>query len=467
MNSTHALSQRVRGPVLAPGDAGYDAETAGFQSGLEQRPDLVVGARDADDVRAAVRYAADHGMPVRVQATGHGTPAAARGGMLLGTRRMDAVRVDPVARTVRVRAGARWEQVIAAAAPYGLAPPNGSAPHSGVVGYTLGGGLGLLARRFGYAADQVRAVDLVTADGRLRHLTATDLADTADAVPTEDPDGELFRALCGGRSGFGVVTGLEIGLVPVPRLYGGSLAFDGQSLPEVLEAYRDWTEDLPEEATSSLVAMVYPDVPQVPEALRGRHVVQVRLAYTGAAADGERLVAPLRAVGPRLADGLRDMPYAESPTIHRDPTDPHPYTGSNTLLSALDPAAVAEFARRGGPGAEFFSVVQLHHLGGALSRPPRGGNAVGHRDARYSLSVLSVADAEREAEAREFQRRSEEPLAPWAVGRFLNFLFGVTTADDVRAAYEPGTWRRLEGLRQAYDPEGLFRTEAATGSARA
>ncbi|AXK35078.1 FAD-binding oxidoreductase [Streptomyces armeniacus] len=452
MNSTHPLARQVRGPVLAPADDGYAAETAAFQAGLEQRPDLVVGALDADDVRAAVRHAAARGMPVRVQATGHGVPAASEGGLLINTRRMDGVRVDPAARTVRVQAGARWEQVIAAAAPHGLAPLNGSAPHSGVVGYTLGGGLGLLARQFGYAADHVRALDLVTADGEPRHVTAR-----------EEP--ELFWALRGGRSGFGAVTGLEVGLVPVPRLYGGTLAFDGALLADVLRAYRDWTAGgLPDELTSSVMAIVYPDIPALPEPLRGRHVVQVRVAYTGDAAEGERLVEPLRTVGPRITEKLGDMPYTESPTIHADPTDPHPYTGTNMLLSDLDLAAVTEFAEQGGPGAEFFSVVQLQQLGGALARPPRDGNAVGHRDARYSLSVLSVAAQPEEAAARAFHGRLEEPLKPWAVGRFLNFLFGAVDPGRLREAYEPETWRRLEELREAYDPSGLFRTEAATGS---
>lgn len=453
MNTTDALAQRLRGPVLAPGDDGYDAETAAFQTGLEQRPDLVVGAADSSDVQTAVRSAAAHGLPVRVQATGHNITGATRGGLLINTRRMDGVRVDPGERTVRVEAGARWEHVIAAAAPYGLAPLNGSAPHSGVVGYTLGGGLGLMARTFGYAADHVRAIDLVTPDGELRHVTA-------------EREPELFWALRGGRDGFGVVTGLEVGLVPVTRLYGGSLLFDGALATDVLTAYRDWTAaGLPDELTSSLMAIVYPDIPQLPEPMRGRHVLQVRIAYVGDAAEGERLVEPLRAIGPRLADELRDMPYTESPSIHSDPTDPHAYTGTNHLLSGLDDSleAVAGVFEQGGPGAEFFTVTQLQQLGGALARPPRDGNAVGHRDARYVLGVLSVAEQSEEAAARAFHRRLGEPLAPWRVGRFLNFLFGVTDAEELREAYEPETWRRLTGLREAYDPAGLFRTGFRTG----
>ncbi|OEU96434.1 hypothetical protein AN216_20695 [Streptomyces oceani] len=415
---------------------------AGYQLGLTLRPDVVVGALDAADVRAAVRYAAARSLPVRVQATGHGTPGPCGGGVLVSTRRMNDVHVDPEARTARVGAGARWEQLIEAATPHGLAPLNGSAPHSGVIGYTLGGGVGLLARTFGYTADHVRSLDVVTADGESRHVTAAD-----------EPD--LFWALRGGRDGLGVVTGMEIDLVPVARIYGGSLMFDAGRAKEVLTVYRDWTAGLTERLTSSVMAIVLPDVPALPEPLRGRHVLGVRIAFTGSAAEGERLVAPLRELGP-LTDQLADMPYERSPAIHSDPTEPHAYTGSNVLLRELDVPSVLEYVERGGPAAEFFTVVQLQHLGGALARPPRGGNAVGHRDAAYALSVLSVAEEEREGEARAFHRELEGPLARWTVGRFVNFQFGVTEESERRDRHEPAIRRRLADVRAAYDPDGRF-----------
>ncbi|MCT2589524.1 FAD-binding oxidoreductase [Streptomyces sp. N2-109] len=445
---SEALAQQVRGPVLVPGDEEYEAETAGFQSGLRIRPAVAVGALDAEDVRAAVSFAASRSLPVRVHSTGHGRPAEAQGGMLISTRRMNEVRVDPERRTVWTGAGTRWEQVIEAAAPYGLAPLNGSAPHSGVIGYALGGGIGLLARTYGYTADHVRAIDLVTPDGTLRHVTAAQ-------------DADLFWALRGGRDGLGVVTGLETDLVPVPRLYGGALFYDAAAVSgELLTVYRDWTEGLTEELTSSLGFIVLPDIPQVPEPLRGRHVAQLRVAFTGDAAAGERLVAPMRAVGPPLIDTLREMPYTESPSIHSDPTDAHAYTGTNLMLDGLEVDAVRQFVEQAGHEAPVMCVVQLQHLGGALSRAPGDGvgNAVGHREARYSLSVLSGGEELDAPAAAAYHHKLGEPLEHRKVGRFLNFLFGESDADELRDAYEPETRRRLTEIRERYDPDGRFRT---------
>src|SRR2546423_4479458 len=189
----------IKGPVFRPGEDGYDEERAGFQAGVPERPELVVGATRPEDVAAAVAYATGRGLPVAVRATGHGLDIPTTGGVLVSTSRMDGVRVDPDARTAWVEAGVRWKSVVAAAAPHGLAPLSGSAPHVGAVGYTLGGGLGLLSRCYGYAADSVRSLDIVTPDGVARHVTAA-----------SEPD--LFWGLRGGLDNFGVVTKSEVDL---------------------------------------------------------------------------------------------------------------------------------------------------------------------------------------------------------------------------------------------------------------
>jgi FAD/FMN-containing dehydrogenase len=423
--------------VLRPGDPGYDDELAGFQTGFTQRPALVVAAGSAADVSAAVRYAAGQDLPMGVQATGHGLPGASDGGVLITTRRMDGVAVDPVARTARLQAGVRWGRVVAAAEPYGLAPLNGSAPSVGAVSYTLGGGLGILAREFGYAADHVRALDLVTADGRTRHVT-------------RDVDPELFGALLGGGHTLGVVTELEIGLVPVRTLYGGSLTFDGHAVDPaaVLRAYEEWTRTVPDGLTSSFAAVPYPDLPALPPHLRGRYVLSVRVAYTGA--DGERLVAPLREIGPVLTDSLREMPYAESHTIHSDPDFPHAYYGDSAVLSELDVDAAAELLARTGPGAGAMCVVQVNHLGGALSRPQP--NAVPYREGRFLVRLLTMADR---AQARALLDPAFALLAPVTLGRALNFAFGA--GDRREGLYDAGTRKRLAEVKSQYDPANLFR----------
>lgn len=436
--------------VFRPGDDGYDEEIAGYQTGFTQRPAIVFGAESADDVVAAVSYAAQAGLPIGVQATGHGLPGASEGGVLLSTRRMDSVRIDVEARTVTVGAGVRWGQVVEAAAAHGLAPLNGSAPAVGAVSYTLGGGLGLLAREFGYAADHVRWLDVVTADGRLRHVTA-------EAEP------ELFWGLLGGGANLGVVTALEIGLVPVERVYGGAIEFDGRRVDpaDVLRAYEAWTRTVPDELTSSVAALVYPDIPQLPPHLRGRYLVTVRVAYTGSEAAGERLVAPLREIGPVESDSLREMPYTESHTIHSDPEFAHSYYGDSVVVRELDVAAACELFALTGPAADSMHVVQINQLGGALAKP--AGNAVPYRDAGWLVRVLSPLDGPGLDAVRAVQDRAFGLFAPGTVGRLLNFAFAAGDRGD--GLYDAGTQKRLAELKATYDPANLFRRNYGVGNA--
>ncbi|RII19482.1 Mitomycin radical oxidase [Streptomyces sp. YIM 130001] len=429
------------GAVLLPDDPAYDEERSGFQAGYSHRPALTVVAAGPGDVRAAVAHAAGNRLPVAVQSTGHGLSAPADGGVLVSTRRLTDLHVDPATRTARAGAGVRWSEVIEAAAEHGLAPLNGSAPGVGVVGYLTGGGLGILGRQFGYAADHVRAFDLVTADGALRRVT-----------PDSEPD--LFWAVRGGGGNFGVVTSVEFDLVPLPTVYGGVLAFDGEHADEVLAAYPGWARSLPEELTSSLALMTWPDAPFAPEPFRGRHVTQLRIAFTGDPAEGERLVEPLRKVAPRLVDSLREMPYAESHTIHSDPPHPHPYDGDNALVTDLSPEALRTLA---GPEARESAVVQIKHLSGAFGREPRVPNAVGHRDAEFLVSVLSALFTTDRETARAAHGRILAPLEPHRIGRQLNHLFGEFGEDRVRDAYERGTWERLTRVKGEHDPGNLFR----------
>ncbi|MBT2507485.1 FAD-binding oxidoreductase [Streptomyces sp. ISL-98] len=439
------LGEQIRGAVLVPGDPGFDAGCAGFQTGYRHRPSVLVRAAGAEDVAAAVAHAAAHGLPVAVQATGHGLSVPLDGGLLISTGRMTGVTVDAAARTARIAAGTRVAAVVDAAARYGLAPLNGSSPDVGAVGYLLGGGLGLLARQFGYAADHVRAVDIVTADGRPRHVTAE-----------HDPD--LFWALRGAGANFGAVTAVEIDLVPVSRIYGGELAFDTARVPDLLESYRQWTTTLPEELTSSVSTIHYPDVSAVPAPLRGRHVTHVRIAYTGDARTGEELVAPLRAAGPGLVDTLGEMPYTECAAIYHDPSYPHAYLGDNVLLREFDAEAAASLTETTGPGAPVRCVLDIRHLGGALGRAPKVPNAVGHREARYLVRVLTPLDGTSTEEARAAHRKVLDALAPARLGRFHNLVYGACAADEPPEDFwERADHRRLTVLKTQYDPANLFR----------
>lgn len=435
------LLEAVSGPTYRPGDDRYDDERTGLNLAVDHRPALVVVATGAEDVMASVGLAAAQDRALAVLATGHGPSVPANDAVLINTRLMGGIRVDPTAMTAWVGPGVRWRQVLNETARYGLAPLNGSSPNVGAIGYTLGGGAGLLGRRYGYAADHVRRLEVVTADGRLHHVSA-------------DTDGDLFWALRGGGGNFGVVVAMEIDLFPVARLFGGGLYFPGEATADVLHGYAEWTRDAPEEMASSILLIRYPDDEASPEPLRGRFVTHLRIAYSGRTEDGEPWVRPLRELGPRLLDTVGEMSYLDVGSIHHEPID-RPYVAydSNILLRGLNPAAVDTLVSLAGPDAEAPFIVELRHLSGAYSRPPAVPNAVGGRDAAFSL--FSGTDAHPESRARRslLHRR----MQPWSTGgAVLNFL-GVEDTAPVATAFTTDDFTRLADLKTTYDPQNLFR----------
>src|SRR3954468_16423586 len=272
------LVASVGGSVLLPGDAGYDDERAVWNLNHELVPAVIVVPDSAADVQAAVTFAAGQHRPVLVKTTGHQVVGPAHGAVVISTHRMNDVAIDAAGRTARVGAGAIWSEVVKKAAKHGLAPLNGSNPTVGVSGYTLGGGLSpTLGRAHGYAADHVRSLDVVTADGELRHVDAA-----------SEPD--LFWALRGGKGNSAVVTALEFDLFPVSRLYGGGIYFPGERMADVLRAWTAWHPSTPETMVTSFAVMRMPAVPEVAETLRGKFLASVRIAYNGTTADGERML---------------------------------------------------------------------------------------------------------------------------------------------------------------------------------
>lgn len=236
----------------------------GLNRAVESHPAHVVEAADEQDMTAAVGLAAGERRAVGVLATGHGPSLAADGAVLVNTRRMRGVHVDAQRATAWIEAGARWRDVLALTTPHGLAPLNGASPDVGAIGYLTGGGAGPLGRRFGFAADHVRRLRLVTADGRLRDVTA-------------DTDPDLFWAVRGGKDNFGLVVGMEVDLFPVARLYGGGLYFPGEATAEVLHAYASWVRQAPDAMASSVLLARDTDLPDAPEPVRGRFVTHVRI----------------------------------------------------------------------------------------------------------------------------------------------------------------------------------------------
>ena len=432
-----SLERLLGDQLLTPGHHGWDNELAGFNTAAVHRPDLIVAAEHPDHVAKTVRYAASHGLPVGVQATGHGLSVPADGGILITTGRLRGVSIDLDAQTARVEAGVRWNKVIAAAAPYGLAPLNGSSPSVGVVGYTLGGGLGPMARQFGYAADHVRWIDVVTADGVPRKASA-------------DLEPDLFWAMRGGKGNFGVVTAIEFDLMPIRSFYGGGLFYATESVEVVLDMWWRWTAELPESMTTSLALLRLPDRPNVPVPLRGRVSAHVRITLLGVQDEGERLLAPLRGLDPVL-DTVAERPYSEIGEVHQDPVDPIPVQERSILLDAFDEQAAKTLLELAGPGSDCPAhVVEVRHLGGAVARLPEVPGATGNRDAAFSLVTIAPPDA--------VSTSVLAALEPWGTGRsYINFLNGPGAEEETARSFEPAVYQRLATLKRRYDPANLFR----------
>jgi FAD/FMN-containing dehydrogenase len=304
----------------------------------------------------------------------------------------------------------------------------------------------MLGRSLGWAVDHVRALEVVTADGVLRRATATE-------------ETELFWALRGGGKGtLGIVVAIEIDLHPVARLYGGGMHFAAADAERVLTTWADWTRTAPEAMGSSVLLIRMPDLPVLPDALRGRYVVHVRFAFTGSAAAGERWVQPFRDLGP-VTDTVAEMPYSAVGSIHAEPTTPVPFHARNTMLASFDAAAVAELLRQAGPDSDAPYLVELRLMGGALARPGAVPSALARRDGAFVLYAgASAAPAQAPAVHAAYDRLFAA-LAPWSTGGVcVNFLSGPdVTAAQLATGYLPADVARLAAVKRAVDPDDVFR----------
>jgi FAD binding domain/Berberine and berberine like len=443
------LRPRLRGALLRSGEEGYEEARAAWNLNARQSPAVVVMAKCADDVLAAVRFARDLELGVGVMATGHGVGAPSDGGLLVNTSLMRGVRVDPASRTARVEAGALWKDVIPEAQAHGLAGLAGSAPHIGVVGYTMGGGFGWLGRKYGLNSASVTEADVVTADGDLLRLSA-------------DENADLFWGLKGGGGNFGIVTSLEFRLYSLTTIYGGAVFYPVEKAREVLYLYDRWSAGLPDEMTTAVAFMNVPPLPSLPEPLRGRSVVVVKGCYCGEKpADGEEMFRPVReGLGGHIIDTFGELPVAAMDAISKDPVDPMGVIQHAGLLSDLSPEAINALVGVAGAGSGSpLLLVEIRQLGGALARTPEHLSPMGSGDARFSMNAIGATLTPEMAEAVKVHiARLVEATRPYQTGEtFINFMEVDPAEERVRAAYPPEDWERLVALKDEHDPENLFR----------
>ncbi|MFI7481129.1 FAD-binding oxidoreductase [Kocuria sp. M1R5S2] len=399
-----------------------------------------------------MQWAAAHREPVGVQSTGHGADLPMEGGLLLTTGRMQELEVDPRHRVARIGAGVRWRRVIDEVAPHGLAVLNGSASDAGAVGYTLGGGLPVLGRVFGFAADHLRGLDVVTPDGRLRHVDAR-----------HEP--ELFALLRGGKGNLGVVTSMTLGLVRLEQLYGGGIFYPGRDALEVLSAFSRWAPGLPESASTSVALRWMPHDPIVPEQLNHQLLVHLRFCWVGGAAEGAAALEPMREVSRPLLDAVGPMDYRDIDRVHMDATRPGLYVLTGEFLRDFDAAAVAALLQRAGPGSGCpLPEVGIRLMGGAFARSDGMADAVSGRDAAFFLEMIGWLAPHVAAATPPALAEILRAMAPWSTGRAFVNMHGVPGGETEHArAWSEDVYARLVKAKALYDPDNLLRFQHVVG----
>lgn len=430
--------------VLSRGSDGYEANRGAFNVLLSQEPAGIVTPAGAADVVDAVEYAKAEGLRIGAQRTGHGAEPLLdlSGTLLVRTAAMSTVSIDAERRIARAGGGALWGDVVPRASELGLAACHGSSPTVGVVGYSLGGGVGWYARKHGLQANRVTAVELVDATGSERRVDAAN-------------DPELFWALRGGGGGnFGIVTALEFELLPIAEVFAGALFFGVERASEVLHAWHEWTAGAPEEITSVGRLLSFPPLPEIPEPMRGQDFAVIEAVALLPEAEAAEVLAPLRGLGPAM-DTFATQPPAGIAGLHMDPPEPAPYAGYGMLVGELPSEGIDALLAAVGPESPSRLLsVELRHDGGAMAKSDPSHGAMDTLPGEFLMfGVGIVPEPAALAPTKGWLAEMVEAMTPWDAGRYLNFS---DETADIGVAFPPETCERLRAAKAKYDPENLF-----------
>ena len=444
------LRLRLRGPVILPEDAGYQDSRSVWNAMIDRRPGLVVRCLGTADVIAAVQFAREHNLLLCIKSGGHNIAglASADGALMLDLGYMRGCWVDKVNRIAHAQGGCLLGDIDRETQLHGLAAVLGFVSLTGTAGLTLGGGFGYLTRRFGYTSDNVVGMDVVTAGGKLVRAS-------------EDENADLFWGLRGGGGNFGVVTGIDYQLHPVgPEIVGGMVAWPAEEAPRVVELYRTLSEQAPTELTLVTLIRPAPPAPWLPAEWHGKPIIGILACYSGKPEEGERLVAPIKALGKPIGDILVRRPYAQLQSL-LDATQPkgRRYYWKSEYLARVTPELCDRWIAHGARISSPHSAVILFQLGGALNDLSTDHSPVGNRDARYVLNIAGAWEKEADDQANiRWARDAWTDLKQFSTGgNYINFLTADESPERVAAALGPNI-ERLAEVKRRWDQTNFFRT---------
>ena len=442
-----AFRSSLRGDLVRPGDASYDADRKVYNGMIDRRPALIARCVDAGDVAAAVSFGRAHDLAIAIRGGGHNGAGlgVVDDGLVIDLSRMRGVRVDPEARTARVAGGSVWGDVDHATCAFGLATPTGIVSTTGVGGLTLGGGHGYLTRKLGLSIDNLLEADVVLADGRLVTASAEKNAD-------------LFWALRGGGGNFGVVTSFVFRLSPLGTVYGGPMLWPLEQSAEVLRWYDNLIANAPEDLYGFFAFLNVPPGPPFPENLHGKSVCGVVWSYSGPLEQAEEVFKPIRRFGPPIVDFVGPLPHPALQSMFDALYPPGlQWYWRGDFVKELSDEAIKRHVEYGSQLPSPLSTMHLYPINGAVHRVGQRDTAFSYRDARYS-SVFAGIDANPANNARitSWTKNYWAALHPHSMGgAYVNFMMD-EGQERVQATYRDN-YQRLAAAKSHYDPTNLFR----------
>jgi FAD/FMN-containing dehydrogenase len=440
-----ALRAQLTGQLITAEHPDFDAARKLRFIDIDRRPRAIVRAANTQDVAATVRFAGDHNLSLTVRSGGHSLAyhSVIDDAVVVDLSGMKRISIDPERRTARVQAGATSGDLASAAHAYGLALSTGDTHSVGMGGLTTGGGIGLMVRKYGLAIDNLLKAQVVTADGTI-----------VTASPDEHPD--LFWAIRGGGGNFGVVTEFTYRLAPVEQILGGYLFLPASR--EVIRGYLEYAIAAPDELTTIADLMHAPPAPFMPEERVGELVLAILVCWTGNEIDGERALAPLRALATPVAEAVAIMPYPTIYELTAEAAGPHGKAIRSMFADQLSDTALDAALTAMKQASSPYSVIEFRALGGAMARVGNDATAFAHRERRYFFAIIGLwfDPAEDPVRHSAWTEALWQVIRPEGAGVYVNFLENEGPG-RVRDAYPPATFARLAAIKQRYDPQNMFR----------